>query len=117
MAQSLGEMNGLLRDVTLVRMMSLTTDMRTGECALRLELTDHEHSTRCVELQAEGVTGMTLVKFGGGFTQLAYLQVKDVRGLQHDRVAFELEELEDRRLLLRCRSLIVSETAARADRS
>jgi hypothetical protein len=106
--QSIAELNRLLPRVTLIRSMSFTTDMATGECTLHLGLTDHEHSTRLVELRAEGVSGMRLLEFGGGITQLAYLQVKDVRELQHDRVVFELEDLENGKLYLRCRDLLVT---------
>lgn len=108
MAQSAEEMNALLAGMTLVRQISFVTDMDTGASSLMLRLAKDVATTRVLQLRADFVTGLKLGEFGGGVTQLSCLRVKDVRALQHDRVAFELEDLENGRLYLRCRELSVA---------
>lgn len=48
---------------------------------------------------------MSIREFGGGLTQVMCLRVKDLSDLQHDRVRFLLEDLEDQALSLKCEAL------------
>ena len=107
MSLSAEEMNEMLNGATLVRELTFSTEFSTGECRMLLELAQTKDWRRSIRLQAQGVSSFELRGLGGGISQLCCLRVKDVRALQHDRIAFELEDLEDRRLFLRCRTLTV----------
>ncbi len=98
--KSLAEMNAALRSVTIVRRIEFRSDAATGECSFALEMMDD--LAQLVELDAGDVSAWSVQDFGGGVTQVTGLQLKDVRHLQHDRVHFVLEDVEDQKLSLQC---------------
>lgn len=108
------ELNRLLWGLTCVSAFSFTTEATSGDCTVRLEMTDDlERSTRRVALTFEGVSGLALRDWGGGRTQLMCLQVEDLRSKQWDRIAYRVVDLEHGRLEFLCKSIAATASAAR----
>jgi hypothetical protein len=91
---------------TIVRKMEFSTDSQTGRCSVILEMVDDgRRPTAAIVAEAHGVSELKTQGFGGGITQMLCLRARYVGDLQHDRIRFVLEDLEDGRLFLKCEQL------------
>lgn len=64
---------------------------------------DNVSPTSILVLELRHVSSLVLSHFGGGVTQLSGLCFRDIAKDQRDRVNFELLDLEDGKLSLKCR--------------
>lgn len=100
------ELNRLLWSLTFVSAFSFTTDAKSGDCTVQLEMADDlRRSARRVALKFAGVSGLELREWGGGFTQLMCLHVDDLRSKQWDRISYRVVDLEHGRLEFLCKSI------------
>ncbi|NUP97963.1 MAG: hypothetical protein HUU28_17535 [Planctomycetaceae bacterium] len=105
------EINAQLRHVTILERMEFLSELEVGHSSLALELVDDaSRPTKRILLVASDISGLELRDFCG-FTQLCCLQVADVRRQQHDRVRYTIEDLEHRRIRLRCDGISLRQLA------
>ncbi len=99
--------NADLAIATIVRRIEFTTELPTGRCSLVLELVDDDRFPAArILAEAGGVSEWNVQSLGGGISQLLCLRARDVSDLQHDRVRFGLEDLENGVLSLKCETLV-----------
>lgn len=105
------EINAQLAHVTILERMEFLSELEVGHSSLALELVDDTHRpTKRILVVASNISGLQLHDFCG-FTQLMGLHVEDVRHLQHDRVRYVIEDLEYRRIRLRCDGISLRQLA------
>lgn len=105
------EINAQLRHVTILERMEFLSELEVGHSSLALELVDDaSRPTKRILLVASDISGLELRDFCG-FTQLCCLQVEDVRRQQRDRVRYTIEDLEHRRIKLRCDGISLRQLA------
>ena len=106
MALGLEDLNRKLSGHTIVKSLSFNSDLSTGVYDVTLHLVDKDlHPTSEIVLEMSQVSDLCVSGFGGGITQITGLHVKDIRAEQHDRVNYEIIDLEDNVFSLRCRAL------------
>jgi hypothetical protein len=97
------------QDLTLVRRFHFSTDLRSGECTLELELAESEQpDSRAAVLIFSGVSQLSLTDFGGGVTQLLCLRATDIRDKQLDRLNLSVSDVERNSISFLCQSAQVS---------
>ena len=100
------DINARLTGFTIVRELELTGDMKSGDYTLRVCLASEESpSSPTVTLLLQGVSGLSLCEVGGGITYFPCLAVRDVSMEQHDRIRFEVVDLEENRIFVRALSV------------
>jgi hypothetical protein len=105
--KTITEINHDLAATTIVNRFEFVSDHGTRRCSVLIELVDNNINPRIkTTLKATKVSGLRIEGFGGGVTQVMTLRATDIRILQHDEVNFELQDLDDHKLLLRCESLV-----------
>ena len=97
-------LNDRVRGFTTVEALTFDCDLADNACRLELTLRRHlvGQGQRLVVV-FHGVSGLALSGFGGGLTQIMCLRAVDVRSAQHDRINFEVRDLENEAMSFRCR--------------
>lgn len=94
--------NDALFGLTYLHSMHFSCDSLSSSCHLKISVgKDVDGAPPTAHLHVEGVSGLCAQGLGGGFTQLCCLQVKDVSHEQHDRIRYEIADMEDEALKLR----------------
>jgi len=103
--------NDTLRGFTALRRLTFETLDGCSTYALRLDLAESE-SARALTLSVtfEDVSNLRLFDFGGGLTQIMYLNVVDIRDRQLDRACFEVSDHERQAISFACRSIRTAST-------
>ena len=110
---NLAALNARIAGFTVVRGLSLDGDMATGDYALRISLSkDERPASRVIGLVLGGVSGLLLQNVGGGVIYFSCLRVRDISAEQHDRILFEVVDLEDERISARAASVNLVEGPA-----
>jgi hypothetical protein len=105
------EINAQLARITILERMEFLSELEVGHSSLALELVDDaRRPTKRILLVASDISGLELHDFDRS-TQLMCLRVEDVRRQQHDRVRYVIEDLEHRRIRLRCDGISLRQLA------
>jgi hypothetical protein len=99
----------VLAKYSTVRTLAFTCDAADGTCRVTIALgTEPANLAQDISITFDGVAALSVRGFGGGMTQVMGLRVTDIRDQQHDRLNFEVNDLEDGKLSFRCRSFSLS---------
>lgn len=98
-----------LTGFTFLVQMRLTCELATGKCTLVIDLArEPSASAPSRRVVFEDVSNLSLFEFGGGWTQLLYLTIEDVRDRQLDRVRYLVVEREREMLSFACAAIQLS---------